>query len=407
METRFVYRKDKETIFFNIQLDVRMYKSTGLKIKSNQWGKGFPKKVAVTSDVRRLLDKWKVTIDNFLTDFVEKNNRKPTTNETSLFIDNLIKGKSIKESGNVGNLIDVFIEEQKIELHPNTMRYKKIHLRHFRELTKSDRLTLIDLSDEVLNRYRKNLISEGRENTTTNHYLKTVKSFLNWLYKRKYMSVNLSPELVKLKEAQKDVIALVDEEVEILENANLPVHLQNQVDIFLFGCYTALGIQDLKRVRKEMIQGDFLVLSRGKTGKNLEIPLITEAINILKKHNYNLPCISDNKGNEHLKVAFKKLGLDRNVRITSRRNNTYKDIYKPLYEEISWHKSRKTAITTAIRKGIPIPLVMELSGHSRYETMKRYIDTAKHQLKDLMDSRVSKTNHLRVDESDSNENKAV
>jgi Holliday junction resolvase RusA-like endonuclease len=125
--------------------------------------------------------------------------------------------------------------------------------------------------------------------------------------------------------------------------------------------------------------------------------LMYEAVRILIKYNYELPIISDNKGNENLKIAFKQLGLDRNVRITSKINQLVKDEVKPLYSVISWHKSRKTAITTAIKKGIPIELVMQLSGHSQYKTMKRYIDNAKNELKDAMNSKMSKNKHLKVE----------
>lgn len=397
METRFIYRKNKETIFFNIQLETRFYKSTGIKLKSNLWGEGYPKKVASTKDVRNSLSKWKNQIDEFIKEFIRENDRKPTRNETSLFINNLIKGKATDERKSIAQLIEQFKEDQKDEIHANTKRYKDIHLNHFNEAIKAHRLTITDLTDELLSKYRKHLIKEARENTTTNNYIKTVKSFLAWLYDRKYAPVNLSSEIKKLSEAKKDVIALLNNEIEVLENADLPTHLQNQIDIFLFGCYTALGIQDLKRVKKEMIEGDFLVIRRQKTEKPLYIPLIKEAVNILKKYNYQLPTIADNKGNEQLKVAFKKLGLDRKVRKTSKINRVVKDEVKPLHEVISWHKARKTAITTAIKKGIPIALVMQLSGHSKYETMQRYIDQAKDELKDLMNSTMSKNNHLNIE----------
>jgi integrase len=401
METRFVYRKSKETIFFSIQLEKRFYKSTGIKLKFNEWGKGFPKAISKTKEIRETLNKWKNIIDKFSEKTVEEKNRKPTNYELSVFVENLIKGKPQKNIKTIDQIIEDFILEQTQYLNVTTIRYKKIHLKHFCELIKGKRRTLADLTHEVLSDYQKKLIKEARENTTTNNYLKTIKSFINWLKKNKLTNIDLSENLQKLKELEKNVIALNENEIEILENASgLPEHLQNQLDIFLFGCYTALSISDIKKLNKDMIQGNFIVIRRSKTEKPLKIPIINEAKEILLKHDFQLPCISDNKGNENLKKAFKMLGLDRNVTISSKNNQLVIDSVRPLHEVISWHKARKTAITTAIVKGIPISAVMMLSGHSKYETMKKYIDYANDELATLMNEKMSKSGFLRVQQKE-------
>ncbi len=391
METRFIYRKPKETIFFAIQLEKRFYKSTGIKLKPNEWGKGFPKSVSNTTGVRKTLNNWKNEIDEFIEKTVKEKNRKPTSYELSMSINNLIKGKPQKNNKTIDQIIEDFIDEQKQQLSEDTIRYKKIHLKHFSELINGKRRSLADLTDEVLADYRKKLIKESRENTTTNNYFKTIKSFINWLKKEEQVNIDYSESLKKQKELEKNVIALNRNEIEILENAvGLPEHLQNQIDIFLFGCYTALSIGDIKKLNKDMIQGDYIVIRRTKTEKPLKIPIIHEAKEILLKHDFQLPCISNNKGNENIKKAFKILGLDRKVTVSSKKNNLVIDSAKPLYEVISWHKSRKTAITTAINKGIPISAVMILSGHSKYETMKKYINFSHEELAQEMNEKMSK-----------------
>jgi hypothetical protein len=46
----------------------------------------------------------------------------------------------------------------------------------------------------------------------------------------------------------------------------------------------------------------------------------------------------------------------------------------PLYEVISWHKARKTAITTLLSKGVDQSLVMLISGHKDHRSFRKYID---------------------------------
>jgi site-specific recombinase XerD len=49
----------------------------------------------------------------------------------------------------------------------------------------------------------------------------------------------------------------------------------------------------------------------------------------------------------------------------------------PLHQEISWHKARKTAITTLLSKGVDQSLVMMISGHKDLRSFRKYIDGTK------------------------------
>ncbi len=397
METTFYLKKtagNKEGIvYFLFSVDYSKIKiSSKEKCLVTEWGRGFPKQIAKTKGLRNRLSSYKEQIDHFITRSIKEQQRKPSKEELYNEINHIINGTtSDKLKLTIKELVNIFINEQKIELHSNTIRYKEIHLKHFISAIHGERKTLVDLTHEVLSKYKNILISEKREDSTTNNYIKTIKSFLNWLFTKKYIDKPIANDLKKLKEIQKEVIALNDEEMTILENSALIPHLQNQIDIFLLGCYTALGISDIKRIKKEIVIDGFLKIRREKTQQILSIPLLDEAIEILEKYNYQLPVISDNKGNENLKLAFAKLKLDRPVRISKKINNKVTDQIVPLHEVISWHKSRKTAITQAIKRGIPISLVMQLSGHNKYESMKKYISAVNHELEQEMKAKLSRS----------------
>jgi integrase len=252
-----------------------------------------------------------------------------------------------------------------------------VHLDNFLKLIgKNKKLT--DLNKVLLEGYKKKLKKEKiRDIATTNNYIKNIKAFLNWLFKREYIPVSVSRFLRRDATIEKDVVALTEEEFCTLEKANFEdVNVQDQIDIFLFGCYTSLSIGDIRKFRPEMInENDILNKRRIKNHSNQKIPLIPEAIAILEKHKYNLPFISNNKGTESLKKALRILGLKRKVRIsTHRTDGKVIDEWKELCEVISWHKSRKTAITILLSNGVAISLVMQISGHKKESTLSRYKD---------------------------------
>lgn len=388
METRFYLKKTKNkkeaTILFQFSEEYGKIKiSSGLKIKINDWGIGFPKKNVRTKEICKTLNNWKFQIDDYINYFIRTQKRKPTKHELGNYINDLIKGVKTNPK-TIATLIDEFLNYQKNELAKGTIRYKKIQLNHFGKFINANKLTTVDLTEDVIYKYRTKLINEKRENTTTNKYISTVKTFLNWLRLRNYMTVNLSEFLIKTKEVKKDVIALNLEEVSIIENAILEPRLQRQLDVFLVGCYTALSISDLKRINKESIQNGFIVIRRRKTGKLLKIPILSKAERILSKYDYKLPCISDNKGNEVLKEIFTKLNLNRKVTVTRKVNNETVDIVKPLNEVISWHKARKTAITLALNRGMPPHYVMQMATISKFDTLQKYIEYSDQNLKQQM-----------------------
>lgn len=367
---------------FTTLMNGRVKISTKQKIETKLWYNGYPKRSSQTTDVRDTLDNYKLELKDFIKNIIQKEEREPTKSEFSKFINEMINGKEIEHNETIKYYVDEFLNDDSFTLAKSTKRVKKAHLDNFVKII-GIRKSVIDLNKEKILRYKVKLKSQaGRQITTTNNYIKNVKSFLKWLWEKDYISSDIGKYLKKDPEIVKDVIALTEDEFQIIEVANLKeVNLQNQIDIFLFGCYTTLSIGDIKKVKKEMVIDNYIVLRRSKNNSDQKIPLIPEAVAILEKHKYQLPHISDNKGSENLKKAFKKLNLTRKVRISTQpTKGKVVDEYKKLYEIISWHKSRKTGITTLLSKNVNASIVMQISGHKKMTTMNRYIDFSKKDL---------------------------
>jgi len=125
--------------------------------------------------------------------------------------------------------------------------------------------------------------------------------------------------------------------------------IQRSADLFVVQAYTGLAYADLKRLNPS----HFIKDTEGLTWINITrkkvdtaecvIPVITKAWNILKKYDFKLPIISNQKYNNALKKIATEVGI--NKCLTS-------------------HVGRKTYGTLLLNKDVPIETVRKLLGHS-------------------------------------------
>ncbi|MEC5167532.1 site-specific recombinase XerD [Flavobacterium sp. PL11] len=380
METTYYLKdskKEQSMIYFKFvnQSNEIIRCSTKKHVSIKDWAAGYPKKTSKTFDLRTVLDAYKTVINDFIIDKIKFEERQPTKLELLGCINKVLNGEEIEFNDTLEFYVDEFLNDEELELADSTIRLKKAHLNHFLKIVGS-KSKLVDLNESIINNYKIKLKKEpGRQRTTINNFIKNVKAFLHWIETKNYVKVDLKKYLTRDKEVDKDVIALTQNELIVIENAQFDnKSIQDQIDIFLIGCYTSLSICDLKKISKEIISNEnFFKIRRTKNNNDQNVFLINEAIKILSKHDFKLPFISDARGSKLLKDAFKSLKLDRKVRITSQyANGKVKDEYKKLYDVVSWHKSRKTAITMLLNNGVAIQTVMQISGHKKSETLNRY-----------------------------------
>jgi integrase len=353
--------------------------TTGLIINKKDWAGGFPKKTAATTEIRFLLTSFKTKIDKKINDLIESQNRLPNKFELISFCKSVIKGElNVENSILLSDIINQFILENETNnnkrLSIGTMKYKKNHLKGFLEFCGHNSV-ISELTEHKIDTYKAILFRDDNQNTTKNNYRKSIMSLLNWLKAKRISMVVNEIDFRKFVEPVKDVIALTEDELRILENAKLTPAFQKHIDIFLLGCYTALSISDIVNITKDKIEDDHIHTRRIKTDELLKIPLIAEAKQILEKYNYDFKSYGITSGRVQLKKAFRELGLNRKVRITSKVGSKGTiDKMVPLHQEISWHKARKTAITTLLSKGVDQSLVMMISGHKDHRSFRKYID---------------------------------
>ena len=110
---------------------------------------------------------------------------------------------------------------------------------------------------------------------------------------------------------------LTEEERDRVEALELYGMTEKVRDMFIFSCYTGLAYSDLVKIKKSDVfrQGEDYCIrdKRMKTGMPYTIVLLPKAIAILKKYNYNLNLMSNQKCNDQLKIIANLASLHINL----------------------------------------------------------------------------------------------
>ncbi|NQZ44655.1 MAG: hypothetical protein HRT65_10120 [Flavobacteriaceae bacterium] len=115
------------------------------------------------------------------------------------------------------------------------------------------------------------------------------------------------------KAQETDEVALTQEQIYEIFDFDLMKNqrLERVRDLFIFGCATGMRYSNYSKVRKVDVENDLIKVIDGKNNeKTLEIPLNDLSNFILKKYDYQLPKISNQKFNDYLKELFQLIGYD-------------------------------------------------------------------------------------------------
>ncbi|HEY5688411.1 MAG TPA: site-specific integrase, partial [Yeosuana sp.] len=159
--------------------------------------------------------------------------------------------------------------------------------------------------------------------------------------------------LHKSKRVKKEIVFLSPEELQALENHSFSQpKLQLVQNLFVFSCYTGLPYNELLNLKHNNIIKGFdgnlwIKMKREKTAKELSIPLLPKALDILKLYSNEglvFPRISNQKYNSYLKEIADLVGIEK---------------------KMTTHMARRTfASTVLLYNDVPMEVVSELIGHS-------------------------------------------
>ncbi|MHA7129319.1 site-specific integrase [Algoriphagus namhaensis] len=227
---------------------------------------------------------------------------------------------------------------------------------------------------------------------TTVKYLANMKKIVldcvrkGWLARDPFMNYKLAK-----KEVHRE--ALTEDELQRIAKKVFPTDRLNQIrDIFIFSCYTGLAYIDVRNLKKEQIitgiDGEkWLMTQRQKTQSPTRLPLLPEALRIIKKYSDHpaieitdkvLPTPSNQKTNAYLKEIADLCGIRK---------------------ELTFHIARHTFATTiTLANGVPLETVSKMLGHKSLAQTQHYAKILDHKvseemkaLKEILNSKSNKS----------------
>ncbi|AXT18474.1 site-specific integrase [Flavobacteriaceae bacterium AU392] len=196
-------------------------------------------------------------------------------------------------------------------------------------------------------------VNQKLKQITINKKLQRFKKVIKVAVAENYLEKN--PFILhKAKRVNKEIVFLTPEELETLEGYEFKQsRLQFIKDLFVFSCYTGLPYRELMDLKRSNIIKGFdgnlwIKMKREKTSKELSIPLLPKALNIIDTYNNEdelvFPRISNQKYNSYLKEIAAIVGIEKNL---------------------TTHIARKTfASTVLLYNDVPMEIVSEMLGHS-------------------------------------------
>lgn len=240
------------------------------------------------------------------------------------------------------------------ELREGTRRHKKVVIDAVRTYGKLN--TYKDLTPKRIMDFDNWLHNGTRTDITCFGYHKKIHKWVRQLYKMG--EIKQDPyDIVTIKKGKsKEREPLTENELKAMRCYKFTGKLERVRDLFIFAAYTGLSFCDTqafdfsKMTKKEgglyYIDG-----SRIKTDTKFFTPILAPALDVLKKYDYKLPHISNQKANDYLHLIQMELHIRQNL---------------------TFHVARHTFATLALSHDVPIENVARMLGHQDIKTTQIY-----------------------------------
>lgn len=312
--------------------------STGVRIFKNQWKDG---RVINHSGAIELNAKIEKIYNDYLRivsepDFSIEKLTNPNKNPSVSFLD----------------WFEENIEKRK-DLRPNTIKQHKSTLHVMQEWNKI--INFSDLTRKNILLFDQYLKTRLCKQSSVHGHHKTLKVYIN-----RALIVGLlkeSPyEGIKISRGRTDTVKyLTESQRSAIESLELHGTIAIVRDMFLFACYTGLAYADMVKISAADIKEEngnmYLEDKRRKSGSRYKLLLLPEALEILRRHDWNLNIISNQKANIYLKAIGAMINIS---------------------EPLTMHMGRHTFATWALSKGVPIEVVSKMLAHTDIATTQIY-----------------------------------
>jgi integrase len=260
----------------------------------------------------------------------------------------------------------------------------------------SNSLTFQDITPDFLDKYQTYLkvVLKNKTNTCNNSF-----KFINQMFKKAYsldlIEHNLNPfNRFKIKEEKTQRNYLTEEELQKVIDYKTVVGSRMEVhkDMFVFASYTGgIRVSDMLQLKWQNFDGSNLNITMRKTGGQVSIKVPNAGLSILDKYRTN-----ESKPTDYIfPILHNTLNIDDAREVDNAISNATAYLNKnlayiakkiELNKQLSFHISRHTWATRALRKGISIDKVSKLMGHSQLRETQIYAKIVNEELDKAMDA---------------------
>ena len=202
-----------------------------------------------------------------------------------------------------------------------------------------------------------NWLHDGtRSDVTCSGYHKKIHKWVRQLVEAEEIDRDPYSRVTIKRGRSKERNPLTENELMKLRDFPFSGKLERVRDLFIFSAYTGLAYVDTQVFNFEQMtilrDGLYYVDgSRVKTGTRFFTPILAPAMEVLKKYDFKLPHISNQKANDYLHVIEAQLGL---------------------IHSLTFHMRRHTFATLALSHDVPIENVARMLGHQDIKTTQIY-----------------------------------
>ena len=266
------------------------------------------------------------------------------------------KSKKVKETPSQRSFIEFMREEIKREkLRDGTQRHKKLVVETLECYGKIK--TLADLTPANIRAFDRWLHDTGeRTDVTVWNYHKRIRKYTRMLKLNEIIEQDPYDFCKITRGHSKPRTPLTEQELLKMRKVKLIDKLDRVRDLFIFAAYTGMAYADVQRFNfKEMTHKIgrlyYIDSERLKTGTEFYTPILKPAMDVLKKYDYKLPRITNQKANDYLHVIEVQCGFKKSL---------------------TFHCFRHSFATLALAHDVPIEDISRMLGHADIKTTQIY-----------------------------------
>lgn len=311
----------------------------------------------------------------------------PTTDFVRMEFDRFLKtGKKITSDGKTFyDFYETFCIESKERIQKDSLKSYHALTKNLQAYEKYSKTPITfqiisqDFYESFVGFLRNDLILKdgqiGMAENTIGKQIKTLKTFLNYAFKKKWTETF---DISFLKVLTEDIDAIFLDEDELTQIYEYKFLNESALEVvrdwLIVGCYTGLRFSDFSRLKQHNFKANYIQSYQKKLkGSSVIIPYHPRVRAIVEKYKYCLPKINYNDFNAQLKELGKRISIDSPISIVHKKKMVVDETIYKKYELMSTHICRRSFCTNLYIEGVPPQTIMMISGHKTERAFRKYI----------------------------------